>query len=407
MPNHPMQRWSLIALAALAALGLAACNPSDADPPPSGDGVALRVVVDGPGRVSTGTQPLVCTTDCTWSVPDDTAIEIDALPSAGFVFVGWSGDCAVLPNPCTNAFEDGDTVTARFARHALRLELIGDGEGVFSIGAAVTATCAADCALGMDQPLALSITYGAQGTTGTTLGDWTGPCNAATVQAGYCEVAVAGATTVSKTWRHPPVAVDDGYTTFRGTPLVVAALEGVLANDEDTPDDALTATLVDGVSHGTLELAADGAFAYTPAPGFVGSDGFSYRVTDAFGSSDTADVVIDVVNRAPVAFDDAYLATNGQPLVVAAPGVLQNDVDPDGDPLTATLVDGVSHGTLELAADGSFRYTASGNFVGTDTFTYRAFDGDLTSAVATVTIDVQNGGGFPVRPPFAEGLRRP
>ena len=67
---------------------------------------------------------------------------------------------------------------------------------------------------------------------------------------------------------------------------------------------------------------------------------------------------------------------------MAAPGVLANDTDPDGDPLTAVLVTGPSHGTLTLNANGSFTYTPAANFTGTDSFTYRASDGTLNSSPA-------------------------
>ena len=72
-------------------------------------------------------------------------------------------------------------------------------------------------------------------------------------------------------------------------------------------------------------------------------------------------------------------------LTVAAPGVLGNDADPDGDPLTAVLVTGPSHGTLTLNANGSFTYTPAADFTGSDSFSYRASDGTLTSNLATVT----------------------
>ena len=67
---------------------------------------------------------------------------------------------------------------------------------------------------------------------------------------------------------------------------------------------------------------------------------------------------------------------------MAAAGVLGNDADPDGDPLTAVLVSGPSHGTLTLNANGSFTYTPNANFNGTDSFTYRASDGTLDLATS-------------------------
>jgi VCBS repeat-containing protein len=68
--------------------------------------------------------------------------------------------------------------------------------------------------------------------------------------------------------------------------------------------------------------------------------------------------------------------------------VLGNDTDPDGDPLTAALESGPSHGTVTLNADGSFDYTPDADFNGTDTFTYKANDGTADSNIATVTITV-------------------
>jgi VCBS repeat-containing protein len=75
-------------------------------------------------------------------------------------------------------------------------------------------------------------------------------------------------------------------------------------------------------------------------------------------------------------------------LTVATPGVLGNDSDPDGDPLTAVLVTGPSHGSLTLNANGSFSYTPAADFAGSDSFSYRASDGTVSSSPATVTITV-------------------
>ena len=52
--------------------------------------------------------------------------------------------------------------------------------------------------------------------------------------------------------------------------------------------------------------------------------------------------------QAPVANNDSYGVSGGQMLVVGAPGVLGNDTDADGNPLTAVLVSGPSNGSLTL-----------------------------------------------------------
>ena len=83
-------------------------------------------------------------------------------------------------------------------------------------------------------------------------------------------------------------------------------------------------------------------------------------------------------------------------MVPRPPGVLDGDTDVDGDPLTAVLVAGPSHGTLTLNANGSFTYTPNANYNGTDSFTYRANDGSAHSNVATVTITVNAVNDAPV-----------
>ncbi len=90
----------------------------------------------------------------------------------------------------------------------------------------------------------------------------------------------------------------------------------------------------------------------------------------------------------PIANDNAYTAQEDKKLTVSvAQGVRANDTDPDGLPLTITVVETTEHGVLTLKADGSFTYQPNLNFNGTDTFTYQASDGAL-SDTATVTITV-------------------
>lgn len=68
--------------------------------------------------------------------------------------------------------------------------------------------------------------------------------------------------------------------------------------------------------------------------------------------------------------------------------VLQNDLDAEGDPLTAILVAGPQHGIVKLNSDGGFVYTPEAGFTGIDTFRYKANDGAADSNVATVSINV-------------------
>ena len=140
--------------------------------------------------------------------------------------------------------------------------------------------------------------------------------------------------------------------------------------------------------HGVVTMVG-ASFTYTPAVGYAGPDSFVVVVSDGRGGTDTATVSVTVKdsNAAPVATPNAYTIGAGETLVVGAPGVLGNDFDPDGDPISAALVFLPARGTVSFNADGSFSYVPAGDGY-TTTFTYTATDGIETAAPATVTIIV-------------------
>ena len=94
-------------------------------------------------------------------------------------------------------------------------------------------------------------------------------------------------------------------------------------------------------------------------------------------------------NAAPtITNDDFSVLADGTLTVDAASGVLANDNDVNNDTLTATLLTDVSNGTLVFNTDGSFTYTPTAAFSGTDSFTYEISDGTDTVGPATATIVV-------------------
>jgi hypothetical protein len=130
-------------------------------------------------------------------------------------------------------------------------------------------------------------------------------------------------------------------------------------------------------------------------------DALGFRIAVP-GLTDTAIVTMTVtpVDDLPLAMADTYTMTQNLTLTVTAPGVLANDSDVDGDMLTAVLQSNPSNGSLALDGDGSFIYTPTQNFIGTDTFAYLAADG-AAPAVAywpfgegsgTTTTDVTGNG---------------
>ena len=180
-------------------------------------------------------------------------------------------------------------------------------------------------------------------------------------------------------------------------PLVVAA-PGVLANDTDVDGQTLTATAVTQPAHGSLSLATNGAFTYTPAANYNGSDSFTYRANDGTVNSNTVTVslTITAVNDAPTANGDTGTTNEDTALVVAAPGVLSNDSDPEGQGLTASVVSQPAHGTLTLNASGGYTYAPTANYSGTDSFTYRANSVSTPSNTATVSLTINPVNDSPV-----------
>ena len=187
-----------------------------------------------------------------------------------------------------------------------------------------------------------------------------------------------------------PVTNGDDYETDEDTALTIG-VPGVIGNDSDGDGDALTAAPDSGPDHGTLTLNANGSFRYDPAANYNGPDSFTYRAGDGGPRSDPATVTLTVnpANDPPDADQDTFATDEDTPLTVAAPGVLGNDRDIDGDSLTALAVTDPAHGRLELGGNGSLTYTPDADYHGQDGFTYQAKDGSI-SVPAQVLIDVRS-----------------
>ena len=190
----------------------------------------------------------------------------------------------------------------------------------------------------------------------------------------------------------PPVVTDDEFAVEEDADLGVFADQSILGNDTDAEGDQLSAKLVNTVAHGKLTLNIDGSFFYLPDPDFFGTDSFTYKANDGKVDSNntaTVSIIVIAVNDAPDAFEDSYTVAEGGFLVVpSALGVLANDSDREGDPVEAVLVDGVSHGTLNLNPDGSFTYEHDDSETLNDSFAYKTFDGQLNSTTVRVDISI-------------------
>ncbi|MCA9872820.1 MAG: tandem-95 repeat protein, partial [Anaerolineales bacterium] len=172
-----------------------------------------------------------------------------------------------------------------------------------------------------------------------------------------------------------PVAGDDSYTLAEDNLLTVAA-PGVLLNDSDEDGGSLSVTVSTPPANGVVDLALDGGFVYTPTAHFNGEDSFVYAVTDGV-YTDTAVVTMTVTAVEDIVYaqDDDYLVLMDQTRTVPAPGVLGNDLEVDGDVITAVLSTPPTEGSLTFNSDGRFVYTPTLGYTGTVSFGYFADDG--------------------------------
>ncbi len=180
--------------------------------------------------------------------------------------------------------------------------------------------------------------------------------------------------------------------------IVRDAKNGLLDNDTDLDGMGLASVVESGPAHGSVLLNTDGTFLYTPGLNFEGEDSFVYRASNGVASS-LGMVTINVLpglNDIPETQPDVYSSGEDTEYVRSAnQGVLVNDVDPDEDVMTATLVSSTSHGVLTFNGDGSFSYLPAPNYFGPDSFTYTVSDGKSVSRVESVTLNVINAEDIP------------
>lgn len=143
-------------------------------------------------------------------------------------------------------------------------------------------------------------------------------------------------------------------------------------------------TTVGGSASGGQPASLDAAFVGSTTSGV-----WTLRVTDGssadIGAITSARLWLASV-AVPTTVADAVTVAYGTPLTVAAPGLLGNDQDNLGGPMTAALVSPPAHGTAAVSPSGAFTYTPHVGFVGSDTFAYRATNTDGPGNVATVTV---------------------
>ena len=193
----------------------------------------------------------------------------------------------------------------------------------------------------------------------------------------------------------PPVGVDDEYTVVAGETLVVPS-PGVMGNDYDPDGGTIRSISIRSFpQHSLTSSIGNSGLSYTPAPGFVGDDFWTYRpvdVTDASIRGNLTTVTIHVVaaNAPPIADGQSLVIEENTSVTITLSGR-----DPEGHPVELASFESAQNGSLDTTDDPlTWIYTPNANFVGDDHFTFSISDGTLESATATISIQVN-----PVTPP--------
>lgn len=199
-------------------------------------------------------------------------------------------------------------------------------------------------------------------------------------------------------------ATATAFFAINGAPTIVAesfagqqdqTVSGNLIGGASDPDGG-TLTAVAGTfatAHGSVTIAGDGSFVYTPAAGYFGADSFNWSVQDGQGGSATGSVSISL-NALPVAQEDDFTGTKNTP--ISGNVLLDNghgaDSDADGGILAvaAAVVGTAAGGTVTINGDGTFSYTPAVDYFGADSFTYTLQDGQGGSATGIVNLTIND-----------------
>jgi len=368
----------------------------------------------------------VTTADGTVTVGADGSVTVDPAPAVtGDLVVGYrvtdsdgleaQSTLRVTVTPVTPVATN-DTATTPFHHPVTVAVLDNDAEGAPSAPLDASSVRLRDPA---DSTYGTSLTVPGEGSYTVASGSVTfvpDPSFQGVTSAVTYRVADTNGTRVTATLQvvvgDAPVAAADRAGTLQNTSVTVHPL----ANDsagagaafgQDAvvlidPTDAADTTVLDVPGEGTYTVHPSGTVTFVPSRTFTGdATPVTYRVTDSDGNTATATIAVTVTAVTPRAVDDSASTRHDQPVTVP---VLDNDVagdpsapldagsvtllDPaDGSPAATLTVQG--EGTYAVQPDGSVVFTPAAGFHGATTqVRYRVADGNGTSSVAAIRIDV-------------------
>jgi large repetitive protein len=185
-----------------------------------------------------------------------------------------------------------------------------------------------------------------------------------------------------------PLAINDIITTPINT-----SVSGDLLTNDDKKGLPVTITALTAVNHGIFTLNPNGTYTYLPNTNFVGKDSIQYQICNNLVPAEcskawlyiTVQALPTTLNDKPVASPDIAQTLVNVPVTGK---VTNNDTDPEGQPLVASLLSNPTNGTLVFNPDGTFTYTPNPGFVGKDTFKYKVCDNGTPSLCDTASVSI-------------------
>lgn len=200
--------------------------------------------------------------------------------------------------------------------------------------------------------------------------------------------------TLAGTNQAPIMTGDSSNTQFD-----TAVTMNVISNDVDPEGDALTITALTNPTNGTANITGNNV-TYTPNPGYVGMDSYTYTVSDGNGNMASAIATISIAEATLGlnAVDDTATTPYQTPVTI---NVSSNDTDPDGGiTCVSSIQSNPSNGFVTISTTGTdIIYTPNNGYVGLDSFVYVACDSSGDTAIATVNITVTAANQAPILSP--------
>src|SRR3989338_2330126 len=189
-----------------------------------------------------------------------------------------------------------------------------------------------------------------------------------------------------------PVPVDINWAVNQDSIDNIFYIQEKVVSDGD--GDAMTFTITDSPDHaqpGTGGLNIN-QFSYTPVLGYIGSDSFTFKASDAICPTDqipakatgTVNITVRDVNTPPTCGTKLVSTPQNTAVSIALPGA---DSDTPVLTWTATPDSGFYHGTLGTVTGNTVTYTPGTNDTRTVSFAYTVSDGDL-SCTSSVVVSI-------------------